>query len=484
MNAPDATNEHMSTATPSSPPEPPEPPEAPELRADDGRLITEQAFLRFVERVSLCSGRWLKYWGVVEADRDDVFQDALLRMYERRDSYDPALGEWEGWAFTYVGGVALNNRSRRANRIKRVDVAVGDLPDMATDAPSPEEETEAAMMQALVNKCMANLDDDSRAILLASAEGIKVADIASVYGLTITATQARISAARAKLQTALDREQKRKRALGVMVLPLTIDQLLASDKTTSHFSTETMQRIWKTLDRVMAADIAEGKLGDDGTEVERYMGSPNAAPRTGLGARILRTLGPRALSALTHVAAAAGSALVTYALMRHAPTPIDTTADARAVASSMVAPVEYPRDPAPTDTAATSTGVSGLPELPQLPELPELPELRAVELSADAGAGPSAAGREDTAGEQPLFDLGITAYQGGYYEDAIKILREHAIKYPRGPFSAARERLLTLALIRADRKPEARQRIERLRQASPGSPLLAEFDTAMTANGP
>ncbi|MFS8071590.1 MAG: tetratricopeptide repeat protein [Byssovorax sp.] len=99
----------------------------------------------------------------------------------------------------------------------------------------------------------------------------------------------------------------------------------------------------------------------------------------------------------------------------------------------------------------------------------------------DAGSGPSAAGRDDIAGEQSLFDLGSTAYQGGYYEDAIKVFREHANKYPRGQYSALRERLFTLALIRAGRRPEARQRIERLREASPESPLLTELDAAMAA---
>ncbi len=468
----------MNTATLSSPLE------SPELRAADERFVTAQAFRRFVERVSLRAGRWLTHWGVPHVDRDDIFQDALLRMYQQRNLYDPALGCWESWAFSYVYGVARNYRARRSNRIKREDTTLDVLLDMASNDPSPEEETESAMMQALMDKCMANLDHDSRAILFANAEGIKVADIAAAYGLSLPGAYARIHAARARLQTAQDNEQSRKLALGVGVFPLSIDQLLASDTTTSHFSTETMQRVWKTLDRVMSADIAAGKLGDDGTEVERYMGSPNAAPRAGLGARILRTLGPRALSALTHVAAAAGSALVTYALMRHDPTPTDTTGNARAAASSMVAHVEYSRGPAPTGTAATRPGVSGLPKLPEVPELPEFPELRAVELSADAGAGPSDAGRDDVAEEQSLFDHGSTAFLTGSYEDAIQVLQEHANKYPRGSYSAARERLLTLALIRAGRKPEARQRIERLRQASPGSALLAEFDAAMTANGP
>ena len=463
----------MSTAPPSSPPDP------PELRAADERLDSAQAFRRFVTRVSVCAGRWTAHWGVAEADRDDVLQDALLRMYRRREVYDPALGSWEAWAFAFVVRVALGYRTGTWNRIKRVDVAVDDLPDMATDAPGPEEETEANMMQALVNKCMANLDGDSRAILHANAEGIEMVNIATALGLSLSGAYARLKTARVRLQAALDREQRRKVALGVMVLPFSIDQLLAADTTTAHFSTETMRRIWTTLDRIMSADLAAGKLRDDGTDAERYMGSPNAAPRAGLGARILRTLGPRALFALTHVAAAAVSALVTYALMAHDPAQTATTAGARAVASSLVAPVESSRDPAPTETAAPSAGPV------------ELPELRAdVEpaLSVDAGAaertdaGPGAADREDLAGEQSLFDLGSTAYQGGYYEDAIKAFREHANKYPQGHYTAARERLFTLALIRVGQRPEARQRIERIRRANPGSTLLAELDAAVNAH--
>ena len=456
----------VSTIAPTSPPEPPEPPKP---RLADERLVTEQAFRRFVARVSLHAGRWIAHRGVPEGERDDVLQAALLRMYQAREVYDPALARWESWAYSFVGRVAQNYRTGTRNRIQVVDVAIeNELPDIVSDAASPEEEIAAAMMQALVDKCMAQLDADSRAILHANAEGIELMDIAASLGLSRSTAYERLKSARARLQAALDREQKRKRALGLMVLPLTIDQLIASDTTTAHFSTETMRRIWKTLDRVMAADLAAGKLRDDGTEVERYMGSPNVpVPRAGLGARILRTLSPRALPAFTHVAAAAASAGVVYALMRHDPTHPDTTADVRAAVSSMVARVEYPRDPAPSETAAPSTARSA-----------------GTAPRTDAGSGPNAAGRDNLAGEQALFDRGSTAFQTGSYEDAIRVLREHAIKYPQGPYSAAREKLFTLALIHAGRKPEARQRIERLRRASPESALLAELDAAMNANDP
>lgn len=283
---------------------------------------------------------------------------------------------------------------------------------------------------------------------------------------------------RARLQAALDREQRGKLALGVLVLPVSIDQLIASHATTAHFSADAMRRVWKSLDRAMSADVSAGKLRDDGTEVARYMGSPNSAPRARLGARIARALGPRAISALTHVAVAVVSVGVTYALMRHDPTHDDTIVDAR-TAPSRVADVEDFREPGPTGTAAPSTALG--------PGAVEEPDLRAdagVAERTDAGSGPSTAGRATIVREQALFDFGTTAYQSGNYEEAIKALREHASTYPRGHFSASRERLLALALIRAGQKPEARQRIERLRRASPGSPLLVELDAAMTSNGP
>lgn len=462
----------MNTATPSAPPPP------SELRVVNERLDTVQAFRLFVGRVSVRAGRWLASRGVPEADRDDILQEALLQTYKQRESYDPGQSSWESWAFGFLGRVVLNYRKKKSRRTQHEADAALDLLLTTTDAPTPEEQAEASMTQALLEKCWASLDDDSRAILDANAEGIEMADIATALGLSRSAAYDRLKAVRARLQAALDREQHRKLSLGVMVLPLSVDQLIASRATTAHFSAEAMRRIWKSLDRAMSADLSAGKLGDDGTEVARYMGSPNAAPRARLGARILRALGPRAVSALSHVAAVAVGAGVTYALLKHDPTHEDATAEVRA-ASSLVAEVEYPRDPTPTGTAAPNTARSS--------GAAEEIELRADAGSAertDADSGPRAAGRDDIAGEQPLFDRGIAAYQGGYYEAAINAFREHASKYPRSRYRDSRERLFTLALIRAGRKPEARQRIERLRRSSPGSSLLAELDAAMTASDP
>jgi TolA-binding protein len=114
----------------------------------------------------------------------------------------------------------------------------------------------------------------------------------------------------------------------------------------------------------------------------------------------------------------------------------------------------------------------------------------AAEPRADAGGAragasstPAAGSGEDLderlARDQRLFDQAATAYQSGVYDAAIQQFREHARLYPRSAFAGARDRLWTLALIRSDRRVEARQRIEALRKAHPTSPLLAEYDAAL-----
>jgi RNA polymerase sigma factor (sigma-70 family) len=456
----------VTTATPPAPPQP------PELRAPDERLHTVQAFRRFVARVTQRAGRWLMHRGVPPADRDDVLQEALLQAYKRREDFDPELGSWEDWAFAYVGRVVLNYRKVRARRIKRVDVAPVNLPDIAVDGPNAEEETEADMRQRLFERCMANLDDDSRAILLAKAEGRGMPAIAVALGVSLATAYRYHDAARAELQTALDREQDRKRALGVAVLPLTIDQLVASDSTTGHVTADAMGRIWRTLDRAMAADVKAGKLRDEGTEVPRCMGSPNGAPRPRFGARVLRALlDPRVSHALTGVLAAAGGAFVTYEIMRSAPPNTDSGAEVRAAASSTLArPVSRP-DPAPTDTAASGTlRGSGAVEEPEL-------HGPGAELRSDAGASP--AQRDDIGEETAAFDKAKAAYRGGFYQEAILAFQDQARRYPRGQYAGMRERLLILSLIGAGRKREARQRIEQLRRANPESPTVKELEGAL-----
>lgn len=454
----------MSTATPPIPPDPPGP---------DERLTSGSAFTRFVSRVTPRTGCWLARRDVPTADREDVLQDALLQAFKKRFSFDPTIGPWEAWFFGYVGGVVNNYRKTRGRRLKRVAVAREVLPDIAVDGPNQEEELDRKMMARLLERCIESLDPESRSILLAKdVDGIPMEVIAKAHGVALSTAYLYYKAARERLQEALDGEQGKKRALGVAVFPIALDQLIASDNCSADVGADTMTRIWKNLDRAMADAVSAGELLDDGAEVPRYMGSPNIPRRPRLAARILRALGPRAVSALTHLGTAAIGGAVVYALMKPGPAHDSKTADVRAIATG-VRPVSPP-GPAPADTAAPSTaGSSGPVEEPELRPAAGAPE------RTGAGSGPSTTARPDVAAEQDIFDLGNTAYQAGAYEDAIKHFEEHARKHPRGRFAGPRDRLWTLALILTGRKTEARQRIDQLRRANPQSKTLTELEVAL-----
>jgi RNA polymerase sigma factor (sigma-70 family) len=452
----------VSQATPSSPLAEP---------AQDERLHTVQAFSRFVSRITPHAGAWLARWCVPAADRDDVLQETFVRAYAKRETYDPAVARHVAWAYGILGNVVREYRRAKGRRVKRVDVAVVDLPDVAVDALSPEEETDQVMRRRLLETCFASLDPDSRAIILArDVDEIPMAQIAIAHGIALSTAYTYYQEARAQLQAALEREQDRKRALGALVLPIGLDQLLAAHSDAHDVGADTMARIWRTLDRRMAADMAAGTLGDDGTAIERYMGRPSV-PRLGPLARALRALlDPRIFPALTGVVGAAGGALVMFAIMRAPPERHHDTA----VEVRTLAPESSARAVAPLGSTATATGRSSGAE--HEPELrPDAGAAERPAASATASAPP-----DDSAEEQRLFDTGSTAYQSHKYQAAIDAFVAHASKYPQGQFVSQRDRLWTLALIRAGRTAEAHERIERLRRTSPDSPALKEFDEALS----
>jgi hypothetical protein len=293
-------------------------------------------------------------------------------------------------------------------------------------------------------------------ILFARAEGRGMPAIAVALGVSLATAYRRHDAARAKLRAALDREQAKTKALGVAVLPLTIDQLLASDRTASALPTETMDRVWRALEPVMLADEKAGGQGDDRADVRR----------PGRGARALRALSdPRVSHALAAVMSAAGGAFMTYQVMTAPERRHDPGVDVPVLGAESARPTPSPGPP----SAGSSAGE-------------EARELRAdagAQERPDAGPPTSASARQNIAAEQALFDKGSTAYQDRDYAGAIEAFRAHAGKYPSGQYAEARDRLLTLALIRAGRTGEARTRIERLRRSTPESPLLGEFDDAL-----
>jgi RNA polymerase sigma factor (sigma-70 family) len=414
----------------------------PQPPAGDERLESVLAFQRFLKRLTPRVKQWV--WSVPAADREDVVQEFFLLAHRRRDSYDPRLGSWTEWSYPFAMGILRNYMKTTHRRTARVDVAHGEIPDVAVDRPSPEDEVEGESMHRLLRKCLEALDPESGSILIARAvDGLSMETIAAAHKIPVKRANRIYEATRERLQAMLDDDGDRKRERGCAVLPISVDQVLAADGAPDSASA-TAQRVWQRLAPRIAKDVARGALLDDGTDIPPFARLPPIAPGAQLAARVLRALlGPRARSALTWVFGAVTGAVVTYVVMKDGGGARgDTTAEARLLGPGTSAPVALSPGPAPTAgperSAPRSSGFSTAGELRADGGAPER-----TEAGSDAGA----AGLGETS--EALFDQGSDAFQQGRYAAAIRAFRKHAAKYPQGPHTEARDNLLALAIIRA-----------------------------------
>lgn len=443
---------------------------APEAPVPDDRLDDERAFRRFVGRVTPWAYRWLVRLSIPEPDRDDLLQDTLASTSSRRDAYDPAAGSWEQWCFGHLLRHVKNYRKRTARRLERVVLAPRVLPDTVSDARGPDEEADLRIMRALLARCLEEMPADAVALLKARAEGLPIEEVAEALGISRSTAYEHLHEAEAHVRRALADEQKRKRALGLAVSPLSLAQLLASEGPPSGVPAETMAGVWKHLERAINSAIEAGRLRDDETTEPRTLGRSGAPG----GDRSLRGLRhPWVTHGFASMASLLGGVLVTYQVMRRDPLRSDTPAELPGAATVVATGAAVPR----LSTGETSS--AGAPrDAADIP--PEPGDAGAPEPTPPSG---SASTRATDGTEQGLYERAMAAYERRRYGDAITALEEHARRYPHGQFAGGRERLFLLALVAAGRRGEARRRIEQLRRSDPDSPALAELDRALGAAG-
>ena len=137
-------------------------------------------------------------------EAEDLTQETFLRAFQQRDSLreSGAVVSWLYRIATHVTLDRLRQRARRAPRDSGGDVDEIDVAD--PEAPSLQQFMEQAEMSACVQEYLANLPDDSRAvILLHDMHGLSGPEIAETLGLPLATVKMRLHRARARLQAAL-----------------------------------------------------------------------------------------------------------------------------------------------------------------------------------------------------------------------------------------------------------------------------------------
>ena len=132
---------------------------------------------------------------------EDIAQDAMLRLVDRIDSWDPAR-PFLSWQRTVVINMCRNHLRSESRRTTHEDAAA----ELRSERPAPDPADTASRREigALVEECLALLPPREReAFVLVDLEHCSAQDAADVMGVAASTVRAALSMARRRLRDAL-----------------------------------------------------------------------------------------------------------------------------------------------------------------------------------------------------------------------------------------------------------------------------------------
>lgn len=130
---------------------------------------------------------------------EDVVQEALAKLWQKADSFDPVRGYFAGWWRRILVNSALDSRRRL-----RLVVPLDDIAEAADPTPGPLAQAEASDMARQVQQAMIALPTRQRAALaLFHGEGLSMQEIADTLDATPKAVEGLLLRGRTALRTSL-----------------------------------------------------------------------------------------------------------------------------------------------------------------------------------------------------------------------------------------------------------------------------------------
>ena len=422
----------------------------------DAEPLAEQDFFKVAYAYVSHS---LRRHGVPARHRRDLAQEVLAAAFRKRDDYDPELGSPSAW----LGGFVVNvvRSFRRAE--KRREQLVRELAEEAGTMVTPDEAGEVMeeRRRILVDELLPQVPFDQRAVVIArDLDELEMRDIAEQQGIPLSTAYDRYERGRAALARAYKKWQSRQRALGLIVIPATLEQLLEADRTIPALPADEMEAAWRRFRRRLFWDA--------------------------LLAFVRR---PAVKQALTFAAGGVTGAVL-YAALSHrtpavvsilpVPPPVIAAEEANAApAPSAVAP------PPPPGAASVIAGEAATPHSTRA-----TPIATAVPLpSASAPVSPAAPSATaqiagDANEESRLFEAACRAFDRGDLDAAEAAIKAHEHDYPEGDFTSEREALRVKVLVQRGRPAEARARLDHLRETPGGRAIGARLEPTMPDAGP
>ncbi len=131
------------------------------------------------------------------AQADDLAQDAMLKAWKARASYEPGTN-LKAWSFTILRNLFYSEK-RRSWRSQPLDPEVAEATLVANDNP------DAAIELLALRNALSKLPDDQReALILVGAGGLTYDEVAEICGCAIGTIKSRVSRARKTLLELVD----------------------------------------------------------------------------------------------------------------------------------------------------------------------------------------------------------------------------------------------------------------------------------------
>lgn len=150
--------------------------------------------------------RYIRYLVRNTAEAEDLAQEAFLRAHRQRSTLrDPVA--LVSWLYQIATHVSIDRMRQRARTLQQqVDTPVEDLPIADRNRPSPFTIVQQTEMSECVQRCIADLSDPYKAVLLLhDADGLTAGEIAQLLQLPLTTVKMRLHRARRQLENTLNR---------------------------------------------------------------------------------------------------------------------------------------------------------------------------------------------------------------------------------------------------------------------------------------
>lgn len=156
----------------------------------------EQLLASCVSRVHRAAAGWLGD----EHEGREVAQEALLKAFNARDSYDSSRPFYP-WLHTIVRNACRDAAARRKTR----GHAAGEPDELPSSAPNPLIELDRARAERRLKRALAELSDEHREIIvMRHFEELSYAEIAEVLGVARGTVMSRLFRARKALAALME----------------------------------------------------------------------------------------------------------------------------------------------------------------------------------------------------------------------------------------------------------------------------------------